>query len=153
MGDCAMSSDGQLQYMLCMQFVAWLGFYQRLLTNWGPDKMEKQFPDDIFKHILFNENVWMLIKISLKILCKCPINNIPALVQIMAYRRPGDKPLSEPMMVSLLTHICRTLPQWVNLFTEDISFHFIKLDQCHIWLQKMIPMGSVVKHLQGWFKP
>ena len=26
-----------------------------------------------------------------------PINNIPAMVQIMAWRRPGDKPLSEPM--------------------------------------------------------
>ena len=25
-----------------------------------------------------------------------------------------DKPLSEPMMVSLLTHICVTRPQWVN---------------------------------------
>ena len=43
-----------------------------------------------------------------------PINIIPALVQIMAWRRPGDKPLSEPMMVSLLTHICVTRPQWVN---------------------------------------
>ena len=42
------------------------------------------------------------------------MNNIPALVQIMAWRRPGDKPLSEPMMVSLLTHICVTRPQWVN---------------------------------------
>ena len=26
----------------------------------------------------------------------------------------GDKPLSEPMMVSLLTHICVTRPQWVK---------------------------------------
>ena len=42
---------------------------------------------------------------------KGPINNIPALIQIMAWRRPGDKPLSEPMMVSLLTHICVTRPQ------------------------------------------
>ena len=42
------------------------------------------------------------------------INNIPALVQIMAWRRPGDKPLSEPMMVSLATHICVTRPQWFN---------------------------------------
>ena len=42
------------------------------------------------------------------------INNIPALVQIMAWRRPGDKPLSEPMMVNLLTHICVTRPQWIN---------------------------------------
>ena len=27
----------------------------------------------------------------------------------MAWRRPGDKPFPEPMMVSLLTHICITL--------------------------------------------
>ena len=31
----------------------------------------------------------------------------------MTWRRPGDKPLSEPMMVCLLTHICVTRPQWV----------------------------------------
>ena len=43
-----------------------------------------------------------------------PINNIPALVLIMARRRIGDKPLSEPMMVSLLMHICATRPQWVK---------------------------------------
>ena len=54
--------------------------------------------------------------ISLKFVPKGPINNIPALVQIMAWRRPGDKPISEPMMVSLLTHICVTRPQWVNSF-------------------------------------
>ena len=43
-----------------------------------------------------------------------PINNIPALVQIMAWRRSGDEPLYGPMMVSLLTHICVTRPQCVN---------------------------------------
>ena len=43
------------------------------------------------------------------------INNIPALVQIMAWRRPGDKPLFEPMVVNLPTHICVTQPQWVNI--------------------------------------
>ena len=43
------------------------------------------------------------------------INNIPALVQIMAWHRAGDKPLSEPMMVSLLMHICVARPQWVKL--------------------------------------
>ena len=45
---------------------------------------------------------------------KGPINNIPALVLIMAWRRSGDKPLSEPMMVRLPTHICVVRPQWVN---------------------------------------
>ena len=36
----------------------------------------------------------------------------------MAWRRPGDKPLSEPMMVSLLTHICVTRPQWVKYLSS-----------------------------------
>ena len=40
------------------------------------------------------------------------INNIPALVQIMAWHLPGDKPLSEPVMVILLMPICVTWPQW-----------------------------------------
>ena len=42
--------------------------------------------------------VWIAIKISLKFVHEGPINNIPALVEIMAWRRPGDKPLPEPMM-------------------------------------------------------
>ena len=42
------------------------------------------------------------------------INNIPVLLQIMAWRRPGGKPLSEPIMVVLPTHICVTKSQWVK---------------------------------------
>ena len=57
------------------------------------------FPD-IFKCIFLNENIWISIKISLKFVPKGPINNIPALVQMMAGRRSGAKRLSEPMMVS-----------------------------------------------------
>ena len=72
------------------------------------------FPD-IFKWIFLNENVWISNKISLKFVPKVPINNIQALVQIMAWSRSGDKPLSEPMMDSLLTHICVTRPQWVQV--------------------------------------
>ena len=56
----------------------------------------------------------------MKFVPKGPINNIPALVQIMAWRRPGDKPLSEPMMVILTTHICVTRPQWVNATDMNI---------------------------------
>ena len=65
-----------------------------------PRQNGQHFPDDIFKCIFLNENVWISIKISLKFVPKGPINNNPALVQIIAWRRPGDKPLSEPMMVS-----------------------------------------------------
>ena len=79
-----------------------------------PRQNGRHLPDDIFKRIFLNENVWISLKISLKFVPKVPINNVPALVLIMAWRCPGDKPLSEPMMVSLLTHICVTRPQWVN---------------------------------------
>ena len=79
-----------------------------------PRQNGRYFPDDIFKCIFLNENVWITIKISLKFVPKGPINNIPALVQIMAWRRPGDKPLSEALMDNLPTHICITRPQWVN---------------------------------------
>ena len=75
----------------------------------------RRFADDTFKRIFLNENVRISIKISLKFVPKGPINNNPALVQIMAWRRSGDKPLSEPMMVSLMTHICVTRPQWVKM--------------------------------------
>ena len=79
-----------------------------------PRQNSRDFADDIFKCIFLGEIVWFSITISLKFVPKGPIDNIPALVQIMAWRRPGDKPLSELMMVSLLTHICVTRPQWVN---------------------------------------
>ena len=79
-----------------------------------PRQNGRRFADDTFKCSFLNENVRILIKISLKFVPKGPINNNPALVQIMAWRRSGDKPLSEPMMVCLLTHICVTRPQWVN---------------------------------------
>ena len=86
--------------------------------NWfntlRPRQNGRRFADDTFKRIFLNENVRISIKISLKFVPKGPINNNPALVQIMAWRRSGDKPLSEPMMVILLTHICVTRPQWVN---------------------------------------
>ena len=68
--------------------------------------------DDIFKRIFMNEKFCILIKISLKFVPEGSVNNIPALDQIMAWRRPGDKPLSEPMMVRLLTYICISRPQW-----------------------------------------
>ena len=54
--------------------------------------------DNIFKHIFLNENVGILIKISLMFVPGGPIDNMTALVQIMAWHQTGDKPLSEPML-------------------------------------------------------
>ena len=94
-------------------------FSTRRVNTLRPRQNGRHFADEIFKCILLNENVWITIKNSLKFVPKGPINNIPALVQIMAWRRPGDKPLFEPMLVSLPTHICVTRPQWVNILKPE----------------------------------
>ena len=83
------------------------------LTHWGRDKMDA-ISQTTCSSAFFIENVWIPIEISLKFVPKRSNNNNPAFVQIMAWCRPGDKPLSEPMMIILLTHTCVTRPQWVN---------------------------------------
>ena len=88
------------------------------LTHWDRDKILQT--DNILKCIFLNENVLITINISLKFVPKVRINNIPALVQMMAWRRWGAKPLSEPMVVRLPMHICIIRPQWVNhTFSPD----------------------------------
>ena len=68
------------------------------LTHWGRDKMaaisQTTLSNDFFRIIFF----LISIKISLRFVPWGLVNNIPALVLIMAWRRPGDKPLSEPMI-------------------------------------------------------
>ena len=84
-----------------------------LHVYWNRDKWPP-FSRRNLKCIFFNENVYISIDISLRFVPQCQIYNIPALVQIMAWRLPDDKPLSEPMMASLLTHISVTRLQWVD---------------------------------------
>ena len=74
----------------------------------------RHFADDTFKRIFINENITISINISLKFVPNGLIDNIQHWLQIMAWRRPGDKPLSETMRVNLLTPICVTRPQWVK---------------------------------------
>ena len=87
---------------------SWHGNTFRIITL-KPRQNGRQIADDIFSCIFLNEDTWYLISISLKFVPKGPISNIPALVQIMAWHRPDHNPLSEPMTVSLLTHIFASL--------------------------------------------
>ena len=89
-----------------------------------PRQNGRHFADDTFKRIFMDENIRISIKISLKSVSKGRINNIPALVPITHWRRLGNKPLSEPMMVGLLTHLCVTRPQWVLM--DPIRFLTIR---------------------------
>ena len=108
-----------------------------------PRQNGRHFPDDTFKWIFLNENVWISLNISLKFVPRGSINNIPTLVQVMAWRRPGDKPLSEPMMVRLPTHQCVTRPQWVKSFVEYATDVYMITNYIWgLWCQKHIsPAG------------
>ena len=89
------------------------------LTHWGRDKI-----DAILQTAFSNTISWMKmfefrLKFHWSLFLKVQLTNIPALVQIMAWRRTGDKPLSEPMMTM---YIWVTRPQWVNLTLLSLEF-------------------------------
>ena len=111
----------------CIYYMTSIAYYKSLqhlfystLTYWGHEKiailqMTFSIPFSWMK------NVWISLKISLKFVPKVRINNIPALVEITAWIRTGTKPLSEPMIVNFLRHICITRPQLVKVMLWQTS--------------------------------
>ena len=112
----------------------------RMLTHGGQDKMAAIFlttqiakfmgptwvmsapcwpHEPCYQGTFSNFLEWKCV-ISLKSVFEGPINNIPASVQIMAWCLPGDKQLSEPMMVRLPTHMRVTRPQSINVETHKL---------------------------------
>ena len=104
----------EVSYGKCWSFCPGPNISYFCLNTLRPSQNGRLITDNTFTRIFLNENNRIFIKISLKFVPKGLINNISALVLIMAWRWPGDKPLSGPMMVRSLTHICITRPQWVN---------------------------------------
>ena len=118
-----------------------------------PRQNGHHFADNIFKHIFLSENAWISIKISLKFVPRGQINNIRALVQIMVWCQPNDKPLSEPMMIRLLTHayLCHSasmvnticvlfvnkiwwlclVPNSTTRFASEVGYRMAKIWSCY----------------------
>ena len=148
-------------YVICKMMVIYVtatpqqlpGPSRRMINTLRPRQDGHHFPDDILKCISLNENEWIALTISLKCVRKIRINTIPSLVQIMAWRRPGDKPLSEPMMVSLLTHICVTRPQWTK--SGSFIIHWLQsIQRLIICAKKYVFLMCLNKNysMQTWFK-
>ena len=100
--------SGILQNMLHMlasqtnlvhtDFIALKLMSNELNIGWGNElNTLREFADVILKWIFLNENILILINLWLKFVPNVPINNKPALVQVMAWCWIGDKPLSEPI--------------------------------------------------------
>ena len=81
------------------------------LTHLPLDKMAAILADDNFKCLFLNKKDGILIWISLKNFPRSPTNNKPALVQVMAWHRTGDKPLPGPMLTQFTDAYMR---KWVN---------------------------------------
>ena len=64
-----------------------------------PGQNGRRFAYGSFKRIFINEKCFISIRISLKFVPEGPIGSKAALVQVMACRRTGDKPLPEPMLI------------------------------------------------------
>ena len=105
---------------------------QDSVTHWGRDEI-----DSVLQTTFSNTFSWMkMYEFRLEFHWRDPINNIQALVQIMAWRRLGDKPLFEPMMLTLLTHICVTRPQWVKeqtMKSDSNTITFNDTNENDIW--------------------
>ena len=106
----------------------------------GAETKWQSFPDSIFEYVFLDQNKWISIEISLQFVAKGSVNNIPALVQIMTWRRPGDKPLSETMIFTLPTHIWVTRPQCVN------TSRYIPASAHHKKNQYVSPIKQRLKH-------
>ena len=70
-----------------------------VLTHLLLNKMASILADDIFISIFLNADDKIPIQISLKLFPRSQINISPALVQVMTWRRTGDKPILEPVMI------------------------------------------------------
>ena len=139
--------------MYCIHGWDWHRCYLSL-THWGRDKMiaisqtifSNEFsPMDMYKF-------WWRFHWHFP---KGPIDNIAALIQIMVWLRPVDNPLSGPMMVTLLTHICLTRPQCLTvlmMLAMEIKIHM----QVSKWRHEIfveaklgVPQNFAMTHIQS----
>ena len=128
--DTQLTRFGSVLHNVLIRNLVWC----KVINSLRPRQNGRYNADDNFKCIFLNKNVWFPTKISLKFVPKGPINNIQELILIMAWRRPGDEPLSEPMMVRLPTHICVTRPQWVKSrqsVASVLALHWNWGQTCH----------------------
>ena len=104
------------------------------------------FAADIFKSIFVNEKNGISIWISLKFILKGPIDDKPALVEVMAWPQIGNKPLPELMLTQftdeymwhheLIITTCQFYPYISGLFDWHWSNHMIVMQPWRMWVNQ-----------------
>ena len=94
--------------------------------------------DYISKCISLNENGRIPIHISLNFIPKSPVDNKSTLVQVIAWRRTGDKPLPEPIMTKSIDAYMRALGG------DELIVLYASVDT-------EISIRSIMYKLQSWY--
>ena len=101
-----------------------------------------RFADDAFKRISWMKMLWFWLEFHWFV-PRSPINNIPALVQMMAWHRSGDKPLSKPISVYWRIYAPFGLNELSNYHPSHVGWHFR-------WTQSAFPGLSI--HYEWWYQ-
>ena len=99
----------------------YMELHPHFLTHLPLDDMAAILADEIFKSIILNENVRISTQIPLKFVPKGSIDTKPALVQVMDWRRIGNKPLPEAKLTQFINAYMRPLGGLVN----DVEYLFL----------------------------
>ena len=102
------------------------------LNTWRLRQNGHHFPEDISNAFSWMKMHEFRVRLHWSLFPRAQLTIFQHLVQIMAWRRPDDKTLSEPMMVSLLTHICVTRPQWVKPYNH-IYAQLFSIQTIYLW--------------------
>ena len=100
------------------------------LTHGGWDKIAA-----IMQMTFLNALSWMkMYEFQLKFHCNLFLR-LELTISQDWFRWPGDKPLSEPMLVSLMTHILVTRPQWVKVAATSPRVQWV--NNCRIYTRRV----------------
>ena len=108
-------------------------------SKWPPFWQENKFECNFL-----NENDRIPIRISLTFVPKSPIDNTPALVQVMAWRRTADKPLSEPMLNQFTDTYMR---HWGQMSWSKHPENTLLLKSCLQWPNELTNFTHLTKVL------
>ena len=111
-----------------------------------PRQNGRRFADDTFKWIFLNENVRISIKISLKFVPKGPINNNPALVQIMAWhRQTTSRYLNQWWLVYWRIYASLGLNELITQITSQCHCIWYIMSKYGPTQRSILAMGSFTK--------
>ena len=93
---------------------------------------------DISRCIVLNKKSLYLIRISLEFVPKSPIDNKSALVQVMAWRRTGAKPLHKPMLTQFTDAYLRHEGRWFKLSRQIINWIQMQTEAVEVQQKSLI---------------